>query len=127
MLDATKAFGGFSVDSLERAKAFYGGTLGLEVNDVPQMPGILMLKVGGGTDTLIYEKPDHAPAVFTILNFPVDNVEQAVAELKQKGIKFESYDLPDMKTDADQIFRGPGIEAAWFTDPAGNIIALLKM
>ena len=124
MLDGSKGFSGFAVDDLERAKAFYGDTLGLEVTE---NYGLLELHVGGGTNVLIYPKPDHRPATFTILNFPVDDVEQAVAELKQRGVRFESYDQPELKTDADHIFRGGGPKIAWFTDPAGNILSVIQI
>ena len=83
------------------------------------------LQLAGGGRVLIYPKPNHIPATFTVLNFPVDDIEKAVAELKQRGVRFESYDTPDLRTDADSIARGGGPKIAWFTDPAGNILAVL--
>jgi predicted enzyme related to lactoylglutathione lyase len=123
MLNANNAFSGFSVDDVQRAKEFYRGTLGL---DVTEEYGMLGLQVGGGPGIMIYPKPDHRPATFTVLNFPVDDVEQAVGDLKKRGVRFESYNKPDLKTDADGIFRGGGPKIAWFKDPAGNILSVLE-
>jgi catechol 2,3-dioxygenase-like lactoylglutathione lyase family enzyme len=123
MFGKSKAFSGFSADDIPAAKRFYGETLGLEVSEDN---GMLTLKLGTGGTVLIYPKPNHQPATFTVLNFPVDDVEKAVADLKARGVRFESYDLPDLKTDADGVFRGGGPEIAWFTDPAGNILSVIK-
>jgi catechol 2,3-dioxygenase-like lactoylglutathione lyase family enzyme len=123
MFEDTKAFSGFSVDDLEAAKAFYGETLGLEVTEEN---GLLTLDLAGGTKVLAYPKPNHVPATFTILNFPVDDVERAVDELTRRGVGFEIYDQGDLKTDERGIFRGPGPPIAWFKDPAGNILAVLE-
>ncbi|SEI43467.1 hypothetical protein SAMN04487995_0699 [Dyadobacter koreensis] len=125
MFKDTKAFSGFSVDNLEKARQFYGDTLQLAVTQDEEMQ-ILQLHINGGNDIMVYEKPNHTPATFTILNFPVPNVEQAVEKLKAAGVPFESYDMPDMKTDDDNIFRGGGPLIAWFTDPAGNILSVLE-
>ena|SRR5688572_12281721 len=124
MLGKSRAFSSFSVDDIGRAKKFYGETLGLEVADGEM--GTLELRVAGGTPIFVYPKPDHAPATFTVLNFPVENVEEAVSALTRRGVKFEIYDLPDIKTDAKGIARGHGPTMAWFKDPAGNVIGILE-
>ncbi|MDB5121281.1 MAG: hypothetical protein JWN56_2499 [Sphingobacteriales bacterium] len=123
MLKQSKAFSGFSVDSLEKAKQFYGEVLGLQVTQKPYM---LELNIEGVTPILIYEKPNHIPATFTILNFPVGNIEQAVDELQKLGIVFEQYDYENLKTDEKGIYRGMGPIIAWFKDPAGNILSVLE-
>jgi len=125
MLQNAKAFSGFSVDSLENARHFYENILRLDLSEDQEMR-ILQLHINGGNDVIIYEKPTHIPATFTILNFPVPDVGLAVQELKAAGVPFESYDMPDFKTDADHIFRGGGPLIAWFTDPAGNILSVLE-
>jgi len=129
MFKLSKAFSSFSVNDTARAKDFYGGTLGLEVAET-DMPGLLELRVGGGLPIMLYPKPDHTPATFTVLNFPVDEIEATVAELKKRGVRFETYDGPDVKTDADGIARGKspddGPKIAWFRDPAGNILSVLQ-
>jgi predicted enzyme related to lactoylglutathione lyase len=124
MFRDTHAFSGFSVNDVHKAKQFYGQTLGLEVAEVPQMQNLLELRLAGGAKVLIYPKPDHRPATFTILNFPVDNVEKAVDELGKRGVRFERYD-GEIKTDEKGIFRGGGPLIAWFKDPAGNILSVL--
>lgn len=121
-----KAFSGFSVSDIAKAKQFYGEVLGLEVTEVPQMQGILDVHIEGGAKIVIYGKPNHTPASFTILNFPVPDIAAAVKELKEKGVKFEHYDMPNFKTDEDSIFRGGGPLIAWFTDPAGNILSVIE-
>lgn len=124
MFEDTKAFASFSVDDLAKAKEFYGETLGLEVSEMPQG---LQLNIPGGAQTFIYPKDDHTPATFTILNFPVDDVEKVVDDLTKRGVRFEIYDQPGLKTDAKGIARaeeGPTI--AWFKDPAGNILSVLE-
>ena len=126
MFKDTKAFSGFSVNDTEAAKAFYGDILGLEVKQNPEMEGILTLRIAGGGKIIIYPKPNHTPASFTILNFPVPDVAEAVKQLKAKGVKFESYDWPGFKTDDDNIFRDGGPLIAWFTDPAGNILSVIQ-
>ena len=119
----TKAFSGFSVNDIQKAKEFYGATLGLEVSETH---GLLNLHLAGGSKVLIYPKPNHTPAMFTILNFPVDNIEQAVDELTRRGVRFERYDEADLKTDEKGIHRGEGPKIAWFRDPAGNILSVLE-
>src|SRR2546430_14766143 len=123
MLGKSKAFSGFSVNDTQIAKEFYSRTLGLEVSE---SNGLLKLHFAGGTTVLIYPKPDHAPATFTILNFPVDTVDKAVDELTKRGVRFEIYNLPDIKTNEKGIMRGNGPTIAWFKDPAGNILAVLE-
>lgn len=123
MFQNTKAFSGFSVDDIQKAKKFYGQTLGL---DVSEMNGMLHLHISGGSNILIYPKQTHVPATFTILNFPVDDVEKAVEQLTQRGVRFEIYKETDLKTDEKRIFRGGGPRIAWFKDPAGNILSVLE-
>lgn len=122
MFRNTKAFSGFSVDDIPKAREFYGRTLGL---DVTEQHGLLFLHIAGGGKILMYPKPDHAPATFTILNFPVSNIEEAVDQLTERGVRFESYG-GDLKTDEKGIFRGGGPLIAWFKDPAGNILSVLE-
>ena len=121
MFENTKAFSGFSADDIPAAKKFYGETLGLEVSEEN---GILTLHIAGDRPTLIYPKEDHTPASFTILNFPVDEIETAVDELAERGVEFERYDGFDQ--DEKGIFRGGGPHIAWFKDPAGNILSVLQ-
>ena len=122
MFKDTKAFSGFSVNDIGQAKEFYGKTLGLEVSEAH---GILTLKIAGGARIVIYPKPNHAPATFTILNFPVDDIEKAVDGLSAHGVRFENYDGA-LKTDEKGIHRGEGPKIAWFKDPAGNILSVLE-
>ena len=124
MLTDSPAFSGFSVDDLDRARTFYEETLGLRVADLPEMGGLLRLKLGGGTEVLVYAKPDHVPATFTVLNFPVPDIEKAVDELGARGVRFEHYENPP--TDARGIMRAGGPLIAWFTDPAGNVFSVLQ-
>lgn len=121
MLRDSKAFSGFSVDDTREAKKFYGGTLGLEVSE---SHGMLTLHLGGGATALIYPKRNHAAATFTVLNFPVDDIEEAVDRLTKAGVDFEHYD-GDLKTDKEGILRGDPL-IAWFKDPAGNIVSVLE-
>lgn len=128
MLKDNKNFSSFSSNDLSAAKKFYGETLGLQVEE--QMEG-LSLTLGGGSNVFIYPKPNHEPATFTVLNFLVSDLDKTVDELKAKGIEFEQYDLPGMKTDEKGIFRGEndsgkGPNIAWFADPAGNIISVIQ-
>ena len=124
MLNKSKALSSFSVDNIQKAKEFYGKTLGLEISSGPE--GTLVLDFAGGTKTLMYPKPNHQPATFTVLNFPVPSVEKAVDELNQRGVRFEIYNEPNLKTDARGISRGNGPTIAWFKDPAGNILSVLE-
>jgi catechol 2,3-dioxygenase-like lactoylglutathione lyase family enzyme len=123
MFANSKAFSGFAVDDLDRAREFYDGTLGLDVrND----DGLLTLQLAGGErPTIIYPKPDFTPATYTILNFPVEDIDAAVDELTSRGVRFERYD--DFGQDEKGIAHGPdGPPIAWFKDPAGNILAVLE-
>ena len=120
MLAQEKAFSSFAVDDIESARKFYGETLGIEVEEVPPH-GLLGLKVGEGPGVMVYPKEDHEPAVFTVLNFPVDDVEAAVGELEDRGVRFERYEGTPMETDEKGVFRGGGPLIAWFKDPAGNV------
>ncbi len=125
MFKTTKAFSGFSVDDIPRAREFYGETLGLEVSEEN---GMLTLHIAGDRDTLVYPKgDDHTPASFTILNFPVGDIEQAVDALTQRGVEFERYPGAETETDAKGIFRGGGPLIAWFKDPAGNVLSVMQL
>jgi predicted enzyme related to lactoylglutathione lyase len=127
MLDYTKTFSSFSVDDAAKAKKFYSQTLGLDVNDIPGMDGLLRTNFKDGTSLMIYQKPDHVPATFTVFNFHVKDVEKTVDELTKKGVRFEIYDMPDIKTDSKGIVRGEGMPTiAWFKDPAGNILSVIE-
>ena len=122
MFNKTKAFGGFSVDDIPAAKKFYGETLGL---DVTEEYGMLTLHIDQGGDIVIYPKEDHTPASFTILNFPVVDVDQAVDQLSERGVTFERYE--GFEQDEKGVARGDeGPAIAWFTDPAGNILSVLE-
>ena len=125
MFKNTKAFSSFSADDLKKAKEFYGQTLGLEVSETEEGLG---LQIAGGGQVFIYPKPNHEPASFTVLNFPVDDIEKAVDELTTRGVRFESYE-GQLKTDEKGIFRGAsrgeGPDIAWFKDPAGNILSVV--
>lgn len=123
MLRDSKAFSGFSANDIPKAKEFYAQLLGLKVSE---SHGLLSLHFAGGNNVLIYPKPNHVPAAFTVLNFPVKNVDQAVDELTKRGVHFEIYDQPDIKTDNKGIMRGNGPTIAWFKDPAGNILSVLE-
>jgi len=119
MFGHTKAFSGFSVDDIPKAKQFYGDTLGLRVSEDQ---GMLTLHIDGDRDTMVYPKDDHTPATFTILNFPVTDIESAVDELVTRGVQFEHYEWVDQKG----INRNGGPLIAWFKDPAGNILSVLQ-
>jgi catechol 2,3-dioxygenase-like lactoylglutathione lyase family enzyme len=124
MFGNTKAFSGFAVDDLEAAKKFYGDTLGIEVTE--EEMGVLTLHIAGDRPVLIYPKPDFTPATYTILNFPVDDIDQAVDELTGRGVTFERYDR--FEQDENGIARSgdDGPDIAWFKDPAGNILSVLE-
>jgi catechol 2,3-dioxygenase-like lactoylglutathione lyase family enzyme len=124
MFTADHAFSGFSVDDVDAARTFYRDALGLDVTD--NAMGFLELHLPTGADILIYTKPNHQPATFTILNFPVADVEAAVDELNARGVVTKIYTDPDFGTDAKGISRGQGPDIAWFTDPAGNVLSVLK-
>ena len=120
MFQDTRAYSSFSVNSLAEAKAFYGDLLGLAVSEHEDE---LNLNIAGGTQILLYLKPNHTPATFTILNFPVTQIERVVDQLSVRGVRFEQY-AGDFQTDEQGIFRSPGLKQAWFKDPAGNILSL---
>jgi predicted enzyme related to lactoylglutathione lyase len=127
MLRNSQAFSSFAVRDLEGARKFYAQTLGVDVSDVEGMKGILQLNLAGGVKVLVYPKPDHAPATFTVLNFPVDDVERAVDALVERGVRFEVYKDGPVKTDAKGIASGgEGPRIAWFKDPSGNILSVLE-
>ena len=119
-----KSFSSFSVNDLKKAKDFYSHTLGLDIRETPEG---LELQTANNT-VFLYPKPNHTPASFTVLNFNVDDIDEAVDELAGLGVTFEHYNLPDIKTDERGIARGPEGPAAiaWFKDPAGNILSVLE-
>jgi catechol 2,3-dioxygenase-like lactoylglutathione lyase family enzyme len=117
----TKAFSGFAVDDLEQAREFYGDTLGLKTTEEH---GLLTLHLAGDRPTLVYPKPGHTPADYTILNFPVEDIDEAVDELSGRGVHFTRYD--GFEQDEKGIFREGGPYIAWFTDPAGNVLSVLQ-
>lgn len=125
MLKESKAFSGFSVKDTAEAKKFYKDMLGLEVQD-EDMPGIINLQFAGGNKVMIYPKPNHIPATFTVLNFPVPDVEKTVDGLTARGVKFIIYNDENIKTDQKGIFRGVGPVIAWFADPSGNIMSVME-
>ena len=122
MLRNSEAFSGFSVDDIKKARMFYKNTLGLDVRDNPM--GLIELHLEGGTTVLIYPKPNHVPATFTILNFPVKNIHSTVDQLAENGIVFEQY--KELNTDERGISHNEGPLIAWFKDPAGNILSLIE-
>jgi predicted enzyme related to lactoylglutathione lyase len=124
VLTDSPAFSGFAVNDLDAARSFYADTLGLQVTDVPEMGGLMRLQLGSGTQVLVYAKPDHVPATFTVLNFPVPDVEKAVDELAGRGVQFQRYENPP--TDEKGIMRAGGPLIAWFTDPAGNVFSVIQ-
>jgi predicted enzyme related to lactoylglutathione lyase len=124
MLADAKAFSGFAVDDLQKAQQFYGETLGLNTELLDEENGLLTLHLAGDRDTLIYRSPGFTPASYTILNFPVDDIDQAVDELAARGVSFERYD--DMPQDEKGVMREGGPCIAWFKDPAGNTLSVLQ-
>ena len=122
MLADSKAFSGFAVDDLDKAAAFYGDTLGIRTSDEN---GLLTLHLAGDRPTLVYPKPGHKPAEYTILNFPVDDIEAAVDGLAERGVEFLRYD--GFEQDSRGIARAGGPPIAWFTDPAGNVLSVLQL
>jgi len=120
MFKNNQAFSGFSVDDIPRAKAFYGDTLGL---DVTEANGLLHLGIANGGRVLVYPKENHTPATYTVLNFPVDDIDHAVDALTQAGVRFEKYD--GFSQDEKGIMRGNGPDIAWFKDPAGNVLSVI--
>ena len=123
MLGNIKAFSGFSVNDVDAAKRFYGETLGVEVSE---NDAGLTLHIAGDRPILIYPKDNHEPATFTVLNFPVDDVEGTVAGLTERGVEFERYQGTEIETDEQGVFRGGGPLIAWFKDPAGNVLSVIK-
>ena len=116
------SFSSFSVNDVKKAKDFYRETLGLDVSETQEG---LQLRTGDNT-VFLYPKPDHTPASFTVLNFNVDDIDEAVKQLAAVGVSLEHYDLPDIKTNERGIFSGPGLQIAWFKDPAGNILSVIE-
>ncbi|RNL53211.1 VOC family protein [Pedobacter jejuensis] len=126
MLKNSKAFSSFAVNDIQKAKEFYQDTLGLKVVDNPM--GLIELKVLDSSNILIYPKPNHEPATFTVLNFPVENINDVVDKLIEKGISFEQYDEEYLKTNEKGISSGTGGPSiAWFKDPSGNILSILEV
>jgi predicted enzyme related to lactoylglutathione lyase len=124
MLNYTKAFSGMAVDDLSRAREFYGETLGLKASVLDEEHHLLNLELADGRAVLVYGKSDHQPANFTILNFQVDDIDQAVDGLAAAGVEFERYD--GMPQDEKGVMREGGPYIAWFRDPAGNILSVLQ-
>jgi predicted enzyme related to lactoylglutathione lyase len=125
VLGTSKAFSGFAVDDIGKAQEFYGETLGVDASVVDEQNGLMALKFEGSRDVLVYLKPDYMPATFTVLNFPVDDIEKTVDELSSRGVHFEKYSA-DFGQDEKGISRGQGPLIAWFKDPAGNILSVLQ-
>jgi catechol 2,3-dioxygenase-like lactoylglutathione lyase family enzyme len=124
MLENSKAFSGIAVKDMEQSKRFFGELLGLQVDDGEM--GMLVLRTGSGRPILLYPKPDHVPATYTVLNFPVDDVAATVAALTERGVPFEHYEGTPVQTDDDGVFRGGGPLIAWFTDPSGNVMSVIQ-
>ena len=124
MFANTKAYSGFAVDDQQKARQFYGETLGLKTSMISEEGGVMSLDLAGDRGTLVYLKPDFVPATYTILNFPVDDIDEAVDELVARGVRFERYDA--FEQDEKGIARGPGPSIAWFKDPAGNVLSVLQ-
>jgi catechol 2,3-dioxygenase-like lactoylglutathione lyase family enzyme len=124
MFANTKAYSGFAVDDLQKAREFYGETLGLKTSVISEEGGVMSLDLAGDRGTLVYQKPDFTPATYTILNFPVDDIDKAVDELAARGVRFERYD--GFEQDERGISRGEGPYIAWFKDPAGNVLSVLQ-
>lgn len=124
MLGDSKAFSGFAVDDLDQARRFYGETLGLKTTMLDEENGVMALNLAGDRDTILYAKPDFVPATYTVLNFPVDDIDEAVDGLVARGIEFERYE--QMSQDEKGIMREAGPLIAWFKDPAGNILAVME-
>jgi predicted enzyme related to lactoylglutathione lyase len=124
MFANTKAYSGFAVDDLEKAREFYGETLGLRTSVISEEGGVMSLDLAGDRGTLVYQKPDFTPATYTMLNFPVDDIDEAVDELAARGVRFERYD--GFEQDEKGISRGEGPRIAWFKDPAGNVLSVLQ-
>jgi catechol 2,3-dioxygenase-like lactoylglutathione lyase family enzyme len=128
MLGNAKAFSGFAVDDTDEARTFYADTLGVNVEVLDAENGLIALHHPDDRDTLIYRKDDYVPATYTVLNFSVDDIDEAVDGLAARGVQFERYD--GMPQDEKGVMRGRaanrGPDIAWFTDPAGNILSVLQ-
>ena len=124
MLGDSRANSSFAVDDLHRALEFYGQTLGLETTVIDEQHGLMIIHLAGDQDIFVYVKPDFVPATYTVLNFTVDDVDAAVDGLAERGVQVERYEAMDQ--DEKGISRGPGPTVAWFKDPAGNILSVLK-
>jgi catechol 2,3-dioxygenase-like lactoylglutathione lyase family enzyme len=124
MFANTRAYSGFAVDDLKKAREFYGETLGVRTSVLDEENGLMSLQLAGDRDTLVYRKPDYTPATYTILNFVVDDIDEAVDELAARGVRFERYDGFDQDEKGVMRERGPSI--AWFKDPAGNVLSVLQ-
>jgi catechol 2,3-dioxygenase-like lactoylglutathione lyase family enzyme len=122
MFTNTKAFSGFAVDDVDKAREFYSETLGLKVSEEN---GLLTLHIADDRPTLVYPRPNHTPAEYTILNFPVDDIDQAVDDLTARGVQFERYE--DFEQDDRGIMREEGPPIAWFKDPAGNVLSVIQL
>ena len=122
MFKDTTAYSGFAVRDIGKAKDFYSNTLGLDVKE--EEMGVISIRLGSGARVMVYPKPDHQPATYTILNFPVDNVDKAVDDLSARNVRFERYE--GFKQDAKGISREDGPQIAWFKDPSGNILSVLQ-
>jgi catechol 2,3-dioxygenase-like lactoylglutathione lyase family enzyme len=126
MLANSKAFSGFAVDDLDQARQFYDETLGLDVEVLDEENGLFTLHLAGDRDTIMYLSPGMTPASYTILNFPVDDIDQAVDELSSRGVRFEQYGNDEMPQDEKGVMREGGPFIAWFKDPAGNTLSVLQ-
>jgi predicted enzyme related to lactoylglutathione lyase len=123
-LAGSKAFSGFAVKDLAAARAFYADTLGLDVSETAEMGPLITLRLGGGHDVMMYEQPTSTPASYTILNFPVPDIDVVVDELAGRGVTFERYE--GMPQDDKGVMRGNGPSIAWFTDPSGNVLSVMQ-
>jgi catechol 2,3-dioxygenase-like lactoylglutathione lyase family enzyme len=124
MLASSRAFSGFAVDDAQKAREFYSETLGLKTSVLDEENGLVALNLAGDRDVLFYQKPDYTPATYTILNFPVEDIDEAVDALAARGVRFERYE--GFEQDEKGISRGLGPPIAWFKDPAGNILSVLE-
>jgi len=123
MFKESKAFSSFSIGDLDKSRSFYKDTLGLEV---AEPMGQLALQINGGIPVFLYTKPNHQPATFTVLNFPVDNLEETMKELRKRGVEFEIYKEEGFKTDENGVMSAEGMKIAWFKDPSGNILSIVE-
>ena len=123
MFKESKAFSSFSITDLEKSRSFYRDILGLEITE-PM--GHLALQISGRISVFLYSKPNHTPATFTVLNFPVDNLEETMEELRQRGVEFEIYKEDGFETDENGVMSGEGMKIAWFKDPSGNILSVIE-